>query len=49
MLQNGLGRMIMNRRRHTTEQVMKKLAGGEKLLNAGNDTAEACRKLEITE
>ena len=39
----------MKRRRHTPEQVIRKLAEGEKLLNIGNDIAEVCRQLEITE
>ena len=29
--------------------MIRKLAEGEKLLNAGNDVAEVCRQLEITE
>jgi putative transposase len=39
----------MKHQRHTPEQVIRKLAEGEKLLNAGNDIAEVCRQLEITE
>jgi len=39
----------VKRRHHTPEQVIRKLAEGEKLLNAGNDVAEVCRQLEITE
>ena len=39
----------MKRRHHTPEQVIRKLAEGEKLLNAGHDVAEVCRQLEITE
>ena len=39
----------MKRRHHTPEQVIRKLAEGEKLLNAGNAVAEVCRQLEITE
>ncbi len=39
----------MKRRHHTPEQVIRKLAEGLKLLNAGNDVAEVCRQLEITE
>ena len=33
----------MKRRRHTTEQVIRKLAEGEKLLNADHDMALVCR------
>ena len=39
----------MKQRRHTPEQVIRKLAEGEKLLNQGHDVAEVCRQLEITE
>ena len=35
--------------KHTPEQVIRKLAEGEKLLNQGNDIAEVCRQLEITQ
>ena len=38
----------MKQRRHTPEQVIRKLAEGEKLLNQGHDVAEVCRQLEIT-
>ena len=37
----------MKQRRHTPEQVIRKLAEGEKLLNQGGDIAEVCRQLEI--
>jgi transposase-like protein len=39
----------MKRRRHTPEQVIRKLAEGDKLLNQGEDMAEVCRQLEIAE
>ena len=39
----------MKLRRHTPEQVSRKLAEGEKLLNHGDDVAEVCRQLEITQ
>jgi transposase-like protein len=39
----------MKQRRHTPEQVIRKLAEGEKLLNQGDDIAEVCRQLEITQ
>jgi len=32
-----------------SEQVIRKLAEGEKLLNQGDDVAEVCRQLEITQ
>ena len=39
----------MKRRRHTPEQVIRKLTEGERLLGQGKDLAEVCRHLEITE
>jgi len=39
----------MKQKRHSPEQVIRKLAEGEKLLNRGEDIAEVCRHLEITE
>ena len=39
----------MKRRRHTPEQVIRKLAEGDKLLGLGKDLDEVCRHLEITE
>jgi putative transposase len=39
----------MKQRHHTPEQVIRKLAEGDKLLNQGEDIAEVCRHLEIAE
>ena len=39
----------MKKRRHTPEQVIRKLAEGDRLLNQGEDLAEVCRQLEIAE
>ena len=39
----------MKQRHHTPEQVIRKLAEGDKLLNQGQDLAEICRHLEIAE
>ena len=39
----------MKRRRHTPEQIVRKLAEGEKLLGEGKPTDEVVRHLEITE
>jgi putative transposase len=39
----------MKKRRHTPEQVIRKLAEGEKILGQGQNLAEVCRHLEITE
>ena len=39
----------MKRHRHTPEQVVRKLAEGERILNDGGDLAEVLRTLEISE
>ena len=39
----------MKRRRHTPEQIIRKLAEGEKLLGQGQDLEAVVRHLEITE
>jgi putative transposase len=39
----------MKRRRHTPEQVIRKLAEADKLLAEGKAIEEVCRHLEITE
>ena len=39
----------MKQRRHTPEQVIRKLAEGEKLLAEGKTIEEVCRHLEISE
>ena len=39
----------MKQRHHTPEQVVRKLAEGDKLLNQGKDLPEVCRHLEIAE
>ena len=39
----------MKRRRHTPEQVIRKLAEGDKLLGQGQGIEEVCRHLGITE
>jgi transposase-like protein len=39
----------MKRRHHTPEQVIRKLAEGDKLLNQGDELVEVCRHLEIAE
>ena len=39
----------MKERHHTPEQVIRKLAEGEKLLAQGKTIEEVCRHLEITE
>jgi len=39
----------MKRRKHTPEQIIRKLAEGEKLLGDGQSVEEVSRHLEITE
>ena len=39
----------MKRRRHTPEQIIRKLAEGEKLLGQGQSIEEVARHLEVTE
>ena len=34
---------------HTPEQIIRKLAEGDKLLNQGEELTEVCRQLEIAE
>ncbi len=41
--------MSKKRRRHTPEQIIGKLAEGNKLLSAGQELDEVCRHLEIAE
>lgn len=40
---------MANRRRHTPEQIIRKLAEGDKLLAGGKDLVDVCRHLEIAE
>jgi putative transposase len=42
-------RIIMSRRRHTPDQIIRKLAEGHKLLAAGTELDAVCRHLEIAE
>jgi putative transposase len=39
----------MKRRRHTPEQIVRKVREGEKLLSEGQDLGEVVRALEISE
>jgi putative transposase len=39
----------MKRRRHTPEQIVRKLAVADKLLGEGKTVEEVCRELEVTE
>ena len=40
--------MTRNRRRHTPEQIIRKLAEGNRLQASGQDLDEVCRTLEVT-
>jgi hypothetical protein len=39
---------MTRRRRHTPDQIIRKLAEGNKRLAGGNELDEVCRHLEIT-
>ena len=39
----------MSRRRHTPDQIIRKLAEGHKLLAAGTELDAVCRRLEVAE
>jgi putative transposase len=39
----------MTRRRHTPEQIIRKLAEGNRLLGGGADITDVCRHLQIAE
>jgi transposase-like protein len=46
----GEGRIVtMARRRHTPEQIVRKLREADKLLNEGKDLAEVARHIEVSE
>jgi putative transposase len=50
LLQNwGEEDRIMSRRRHTPDQIIRKLAEGHKLLAGGTELDAVCRHLEIAE
>lgn len=40
---------MATRRRHTPEQVIRKLREGERLLSTGQDLGAACKHLEVSE
>lgn len=39
----------MKKKHHTPEQIIRKIAEGDKLLNQGRELVEVCRHLEIAE
>jgi putative transposase len=40
---------MTSRRRHTPDQIIRKLAEGNKLLSGGSEFDEVCRRLQIAE
>jgi putative transposase len=40
---------MATRKKHTPEQVVRKLATADRMLNDGKDVADVCRELEIAE
>jgi transposase-like protein len=43
------GRTLVKRRRHTPEQIIRKLREAERMLGEGKTTAEVARALEVSE
>jgi transposase-like protein len=44
-----LGNTMATRKRHTPEQVVRKLAQAGRMLGEGKDVAEVCRELQVSE
>ena len=40
---------MATRKKHTPEQVVRKLATADRMLNAGKDVADVCRELQVSE
>jgi putative transposase len=40
---------IATRKKHTPEQVVRKLATADRTLNEGKDVADVCRELQVSE
>ncbi len=49
MLMGEEGRDAMSRRRHTPEQVIRKLREADGMLGEGRSVGEVCRHLEVSE
>lgn len=45
----GMEDTTMKRRRHTPEQIVRKLREGDRMLNEGQDLTEVLRALEVSE
>jgi putative transposase len=46
------GRLFINmatRKKHTPEQVVRKLATADRMLNEGEGVADVCRELQVSE
>lgn len=51
-LTSWAGRLVINmatRKKHTPEQVVRKLATADRMLNEGKDVADVCRELQVSE
>jgi hypothetical protein len=44
-----LGKDMASRKRHTPEQVVRKLAQADRMLSEGRDVADVCRELQVSE
>ena len=40
---------MTTRRRHSPEQVVRKLATADRMLNGGKDVADVCRELQVSD
>jgi putative transposase len=40
---------MATRKKHTPEQVVRKLATADRMLNEGTDVADVCRELQVSE
>jgi len=45
----GMEDITMKRKRHTPEQIVRKLREGDRMLNDGRDLVEVLRELEVSE
>ena len=47
--ERGNERDTATRKKHTPEQVVRKLATADRMLNEGKDVADVCRELQVSE
>jgi putative transposase len=45
----GERRIVMKRRRHTPEQIVRKLREADRMLGEGSEVPEVCKALEVSE